>query len=142
MVRGRREALDDGHVKYPYHRVDAVYSNRHVQIYGLDGTLLAETHNPLIVFETGLVNRYYIRREDIVDPDKILSEDLTGLTTVCPYKGRAEYHDVFVGDQKLENQVWTYREPLVEATKIKDLLAFYVPGPNFKLVVDGVEVKP
>lgn len=82
-----------GHVKDPYHRVDVVNSDRHVQIFALDGTLLADTKNSVIVFETGLVNRYYLQRKDVINADAILSKDLTGLTTVCPYKGVAEYHD-------------------------------------------------
>ena len=133
--------IPGGHVKDPYHRVDAVKSNRHVQIYALNGTLLAESKHPTIVFETGLVNRYYLPRSDVINPDVVLSKELTGLTTVCPYKGVAEYHDVIVGEEVLKNQVWTYRNPLDEAGKIKDLLAFYVPGPNFRLVVEGEEVK-
>ena len=44
------------------------------------------------------------------------------------------------GGEKLENAVWVYKDPLVEAIKLKDLLAFYVPGPSFKLIVDGKEV--
>lgn len=42
--------------------------------------------------------------------------------------------------EKLENQVWTYLTPLAEAGKLKELVAFYVPGPKFKLVVDGQEI--
>lgn len=89
------ESIPRGHVKDPYHRVDAVYSDRHVRIYVRDGpgSLLADSKHPVIVFETGLPNRYYLERKDIVNADVILSKELTGLTTVCPYKGVAEYHD-------------------------------------------------
>lgn len=41
----------------------------------------------------------------------------------------------------LENSVWTLRNPFPEQGRLKDLLSFYVPGPNFRLVVDGEEVK-
>jgi len=135
--------IPGAHVPDPYHRVDAVRSNRHVQVYatGDGGTLLAESKHPVIVFETELVNRYYLQRSDVIKPDEVLSKELTGLKTVCPYKGVAEYYDVTVGGEVLKNQVWTYRAPVEEAGKIKDLLAFYVPGPNFRLAVDGEEVK-
>ena len=89
------KSIPGGYVKDPYHRVDAYYTDRHVQIYTLDGsnTLLAESKRPLIVFETGMPNRYYLERKDVINADGILSKELTGLTTVCPYKGAAEYHD-------------------------------------------------
>lgn len=126
----------------PYHRVDAVKSDRHVQVFALDGTPLVDTTKLTIVFETGLTTRYYFDREDVKDADKILSKELTPLTTVCPYKGVANYHDVNLpSGEKLENQVWTYVEPLVPASVLTGLLAFYVPGPKFKLVVDGEVVE-
>lgn len=79
-------------IKDPYHRVDAIHSDRHVQVYSLDGTLLADSKKPVVVFETGFLNRYYLPREDVINADT-LSKDVTGFTTVCPYKGLADYHD-------------------------------------------------
>lgn len=40
----------------------------------------------------------------------------------------------------LENHVWTYLDPLEDVGKLKGLVAFYAPGPKFRLVVDGEEV--
>lgn len=49
----------------------------------LDGVLLADTHSPVLLFETGLPTRYYI------DPTDVAFEHLEPTTTqsLCPYKG-------------------------------------------------------
>lgn len=90
------------HFRDAFHRVDAVRSTRHVQVWskgkedegGDDGkgVLLAESRDFIMVFETALPNRYYLKREDVIDADKRLSKDITGFVTVCPYKGLADYH--------------------------------------------------
>src|ERR1700744_4033841 len=54
-----------GHPRSPYARVDALRSHRHIRV-ELDGVMLAETHSPLLLFETGLPTRYYIDRTDVV----------------------------------------------------------------------------
>jgi len=53
-----------GHPRNPYVRVDALRSHRHVTV-ALDGVLLADTHSPVLLFETGLPTRYYIDRTDV-----------------------------------------------------------------------------
>lgn len=84
-------------VKDPYHRVDVVRSDRHVQVYATDDdgkeVLLAESKKNMIVFETGLTNRYYLSWEDVFDSAERLSKEVTSLKTACPYKGEASYHD-------------------------------------------------
>jgi hypothetical protein len=47
------------HPRNPYTRVDALRSTWLVRI-ELDGTMLAESASPVMVFETGLPTRYYI----------------------------------------------------------------------------------
>src|SRR6201998_1713134 len=42
-----------GHPRNPYVRVDALRSHRHIRV-ELDGAVLAETHSPVLLFETGL----------------------------------------------------------------------------------------
>ncbi|MGB6512756.1 MAG: DUF427 domain-containing protein, partial [Mycobacterium sp.] len=54
-----------GHPRNPYVRVDALRSHRHTRV-ELDGVVLAETHSPVLLFETGLPTRYYIDRTDVV----------------------------------------------------------------------------
>lgn len=38
----------------------------------------------------------------------------------------------------LEIKVWTLRDPLPEANKLKDLVEFWGPGEWFRVVIDGV----
>jgi hypothetical protein len=47
------------HPRNPYTGVDALRSTRSVRI-ELDGTMLAESASPVMVFEAGLPTRYYI----------------------------------------------------------------------------------
>jgi hypothetical protein len=49
------------HPRDPYTRVDAPRSTRHVRV-ELDGTVLAESPSPVLVFETGLPTRYCVGR--------------------------------------------------------------------------------
>jgi uncharacterized protein (DUF427 family) len=55
--------------------------------------------------------------------------------TACPYKGRASYYSVAVGDRVLPDLVWTYTFPIPEQPKIAGLLAFY--NEKVDLWVDG-----
>ncbi len=52
------------HPRNPYVRVDALRSTRTVRV-ELDGTVLAESSSPIMVFETGLPTRYYLNRTEI-----------------------------------------------------------------------------
>src|SRR5215472_10738146 len=45
--------------------------------------------------------------------------------TQCPYKGRATYFGVRVGNRLARDLVWTYQFPIPECTKIENLLCFY-----------------
>ena len=48
------------HPRNPYSRVDAVRSTRTVRV-EIHGVVLAESSAPVMVFETGLPTRYYLR---------------------------------------------------------------------------------
>lgn len=45
--------------------------------------------------------------------------------TVCPWKGRASYFDVVVGDAVNHDAAWYYPEPKEAALNIKGYLAFW-----------------
>jgi len=45
--------------------------------------------------------------------------------TRCPYKGKASYHSVKIGDQLFQDLVWSYPEPIPECPKIKGYLCFF-----------------
>lgn len=109
------------HPRNPYVRVDTLRSHRHVKI-ELDGIVLAETHSPLVMFETGLPTRYYIDRTDVdfshLEPSETES--------VCPYKGvTSGYWNARVGETVHADIAWAYDYPLREVGPIAGTIAFY-----------------
>jgi uncharacterized protein (DUF427 family) len=118
------------HPRDPYHRVDILESSRHLEV-RVNGEVVAETQRPKVLFETGLPPRYYIPPEDVREDVLVGSEK----TTRCPYKGIASYWSVETGDERVEDLVWYYPEPIPEAAKIKGHLAFF--NEKVDLEVDG-----
>lgn len=47
------------------------------------------------------------------------------ITTVCPYKGVANYYDLIVDDRLIERACWSYESPYPAMTAIAGYLAFY-----------------
>jgi uncharacterized protein (DUF427 family) len=121
------------HPRDPYKRVDPIPSSRHVEVY-VDGVKVADTHRPVLLFETRLPIRYYVPREDI-DFTHLLETDLS---STCPYKGNARYWSVITDDRVRENIVWSYPSPITAAVAIKDHLALY--NEVVDIVVDGVSL--
>lgn len=118
------------HARDPYHRVDIVRSTRHVRV-SRNGELLAESRRPMILFETGLPPRFYVPRDDV--RMELLTP--TGTRTQCPYKGTATYWSVEAGAETLPDLVWTYEDPIPDASKIAGLLSFF--NEKVDLEVDG-----
>ena len=119
------------HARDPYKRVDVLRSSRHVVV-RIDGEVVADSHRPLLLFETGLPTRYYLPRLD-VRADVLLP---SATTTRCPYKGIAEYHSVHVGDTVHDDVVWFYPSPIPEIPKIEQHLCFF--NERVDIEVDGV----
>ena len=119
-----------GHPHDPYHRVDVLRSSRHVRV-TLDGTVLAESNRPKMLFETSLPPRYYLPFEDVRSDALSLSET----KTTCPYKGIASYWSVAVDGRTVEDAVWGYPEPLPEAITIAGHFCFY--DDKVQVEVDG-----
>ncbi len=125
------ERIVGGHPRNPYARVDALRSHRHVRV-ERDGVVLAETHAPVLLFETGLPTRYYIDRTDVAFKHLIASDT----QTACPYKGvTSGYWSVRVGDAVLPDVAWTYQYPDRSVAVIAGMIAFY--NEQVDIVVDG-----
>lgn len=118
-----------GHPRNPFHRIDILHSSRHVRV-ELDGELLAETRRPRLLFETGLPTRFYMPREDVI-------ADLrpSPRTTYCAYKGQASYCSLDAGGEERSNLVWSYEQPLREASEIAGFVCFF--NEKVDIVVDG-----
>jgi uncharacterized protein (DUF427 family) len=118
------------HARDPYHRVDVLDSTRHVRVV-IDGSTLADTRRPRLLFETGHPTRYYIPQED-VRMDLLTTTDKH---TRCPYKGEASYWTAKVGDAELPDIVWSYLDPIAECPRIKGYLCFF--NEKVDVYVDG-----
>ena len=119
------------HPRDPYTRVDALRSTRHVRV-ELDGTVVAESASPVLVFETGLPTRYYLNRSE-VDFTHLAATDTV---TACPYKGTTSgYWTAEVGGHSYPDIAWTYDFPTRQLLPIAGLVAFY--NEKVDLVVDG-----
>ena len=57
-------------------------------------------------------------------------------TSVCPWKGVANYYDIIVKGKVNPAAAWTYAQPSDAAKKIKDHVAFW-GGVQVKKVGDG-----
>jgi Uncharacterized protein conserved in bacteria len=118
------------HPRDPHKRVDALPSSRHVRV-EIDGTLVADTRRPVLLFETGLPTRFYVPREDVRLELFVPTDHHTG----CPYKGTAEYWSWRGTAGVPRNIVWSYPQPLPAVGAIRDLLAFYNEAVD--ITVDG-----
>lgn len=124
------------HPRSPYVRIDALASSRHVTV-TLAGVVVADSHRPVVLYETGLVPRYYLPQAD-VRMDLLVP---TATVSHCPYKGAATYWDVVVDGAKADDVAWSYRTPLPESTKVAGLVAFWAEkSPELHVTVDGVEI--
>ena len=122
-----------GHPRDPYHRVDVRDSSRHVRVI-VDGVVVAESNHPRLLFETGLPARYYLPKLDVrMD---LLTPAVK--SSVCPYKGVAEYWSIDINGTTHPDAVWSYRDPIPEAFKIAGLVSFY--NEKVDIEVDGRHV--
>ncbi|HVA85363.1 MAG TPA: DUF427 domain-containing protein [Candidatus Saccharimonadales bacterium] len=119
------------HARDPHHRVDILRSSRHVEVI-VNGVTVADSHQPTLLFETGLPTRYYLPLTDV----RIELLRPSSTATGCPYKGAASYWSLEVEGEPFEDVVWTYPSPLPESMRIAGLACFY--NEQVDIRVDGV----
>jgi uncharacterized protein (DUF427 family) len=119
-----------GHAADPYHRIDIRRTSRHLVVRDGD-QLVADTHAPLVLDESGFAPRWYVPRADVV-ADAL--EPVEG-QTFCPYKGLASYYNI--GDAR--NAAWSYRAPFEEVERITDLVSFY--PEKLTITIDGEKLE-
>ena len=81
-----------------------------------NGITIAESRDTVVVegkhyFPLASVNRQYLRASPT--------------TSVCAWKGTANYYDIVVGDSVNRDAVWYYDKPSPAAQQIKDRCAFW-----------------
>ena len=87
-----------------------------------NGITIAETRNAKRVLETAGAPVYYIPPEDIRMDLLSLSR---GGSTLCEWKGYADYIDVEVEGKRVSRAAWFYANPTHGYESIKGHLAFY-----------------
>ncbi|MBW0116807.1 DUF427 domain-containing protein [Pseudonocardia abyssalis] len=121
------------HLTDPYTRVDVRPTSRHVQVFAGD-ELVAESHAPLRLDETGLPTRWYLRPDDV---RATLTPSETRMR--CPYKGESSYRNLRLADgREIADAAWGYPDPLPESARIAGHLSFL--HDDLRTVVDGAEV--
>jgi uncharacterized protein (DUF427 family) len=122
-----------GHAADPYHRIDIRHSSRHLVVRAGD-RIIADTTNPLVLYESGFAPRWYVPRDDVL-ADALAP---TALETFCPYKGIASYYDIDGAD----NAAWSYRAPFDEMAAIGDLVSFEPDRVDVSLDGQRLELEP
>jgi uncharacterized protein (DUF427 family) len=103
----------------PYHRVDCRPTKRHLTV-SVNGTVLVDTNDTVIVFETALEPRLYVH------PSQVRTDLLrqTETSTYCNYKGFATYWSAVSGDAVIDDVAWSYDDPPPESLPIKGFISF------------------
>jgi acyl-CoA thioesterase II len=104
---------------HPGYRIDIAPCQYSGQVWFGD-TLLAESGACVVVTETDHVDRLYFPEAD-VNWDLFTATDHT---TVCPFKGRANYWSLSGTEPSLSNVVWSYPTPLAEVAGIAGHVSF------------------
>ena len=120
------------HARDPLLRVDALPSERRVRV-EISGTTIAESSRPVLLFETGLVTRYYLPPADV--RQNLLRPSPT--YTLCPYKGRARYYHLELDGTRFEDVAWQYARPLPPVAAVAGHLAFWNEREDTVIHVDG-----
>jgi uncharacterized protein (DUF427 family) len=121
------------HARDPLHRVDALHSSRRLRVL-IDGVVVADSRRAVLVFETGLITRYYLPKADV--RMELLEPSAT--FAMCPYKGRAGYYSARLGEALHGDVAWCYPRPLRDVAKIADHLSFW--NERFAIELDGVRL--
>ncbi len=102
----------------------------------LDGLVIADTRRAARVLETSSPPTFYLPPEDVTMSH--LERAAGG--SRCEWKGEATYHDVVVGDRRLERVAWSYDAPFGEFATIAGWVSFY--PSRLECWVDEERVKP
>lgn len=122
------------HARDPFRRVDVLESSRHVEI-TVSGHVVASTDRPRLVAETGLPARWYVPRADV--DWSLLTPSET--ESACQYKGIANWLHVDLPEHdRVADLAWGYERPVVEASKLAGLVAFYAEHAAVETLVDGI----
>lgn len=104
-----------GHAADAYHRNDVRSTSRHLVV-RVGDRVVADTVEPLVIYESGFAPRWYVPRSDVDESALVPVEG----QTFCPYKGLASYYDV----DGVERAAWSYLEAWPEVGRLRELVSF------------------
>jgi uncharacterized protein (DUF427 family) len=107
------------HPRDPYVRVDVLRSSRHVKA-SIGDTVLAESRDTWMMFETGQAPRFFFPRIAVAIGELIHSETVSA----SPYLGSARHLAYPTGDGEPQDVAWFYVESTPEAVALADLVTF------------------
>ena len=120
-----------GHPRDPYKRVEAIASSRHIQV-ALADVVLADSRDPVLLFETDLPTRFYLPRDDVSFEALAPSPN----RSLCPYKGETDEYWSVIGQPDAKDVAWSYAAPLPAVGKVARRISFY--NELVDITVDGV----
>ncbi|WP_193044259.1 DUF427 domain-containing protein [Mycolicibacterium baixiangningiae] len=120
-----------GHAADAYHRIDIRATSRHLVVRA-DNRGVADTHRPVVLYESGFAPRWYVPREDV---DESVLNPVDG-QTFCPYKGLASYYSV--GERT--RAAWSYVDAWPEVAKVRNLVSF--EADKLEIHLDGNRMHP
>ncbi|WP_441258560.1 DUF427 domain-containing protein [Bradyrhizobium sp. 521_C7_N1_3] len=119
-----------GHAADPYHRIDIRQTSRNLVV-NHQGRVIADTKQPLVLYESGFAPRWYVPRADI--DESALTP--VKLQTFCPYKGLCSYYSI--GDAR--QAAWSYPDAYPEVRRISNFVSF---EPDIVTVhLDGTQLR-
>ncbi|PSQ79755.1 MAG: hypothetical protein BRD46_05875 [Bacteroidetes bacterium QS_8_68_15] len=86
------------------------------------GETIADTTEAKRVLETSHPPVYYLPPED-VRTERLERE---ARTSMCEFKGRADYYTLNVGERTAEQAAWSYPNPVEQYAALTDHFAFYL----------------
>jgi uncharacterized protein (DUF427 family) len=109
-----------GFARHPDHTVRVTPFKGRVVV-AADGAEIARTKNALIVNETNHGPVHYIPLEDVQED---YLRDSTHVSR-CPFKGKARYWNIRIGNHEIDNAMWGYEMPYDEVLELAGLVAFF-----------------
>jgi uncharacterized protein (DUF427 family) len=102
------------------HPITVTPTEGHVTV-RVRGQVVAETDEALSLKESTYPVVQYVPIA-AVDANALRPSDTT---TYCPYKGEANYYHLGIGDETIDDAIWTYEQPYPAVAQIAGHVAFY-----------------
>src|SRR4029434_8305101 len=85
------------------------------------GETIVDSRHAKLLHEQGHLPKLYFPEDEVASAFLERTEH----STHCPFKGDASYWSVRVGERVAENAVWTYEDPIAEASWLRGLVSVY-----------------